>query len=294
MLLYLLSVIVFAVTDSLNRLAVENSSYLSFIFLRAVIAILIHLVIFVPGSGWAALKPKNPWWVFFTGLVVSATGFGYTYIFNHMPMAEAYAIGYIYPLIAVLFSIPLLGDRIKWPHVLASLGGFAGVFVVFMPAFSADAEVTWVWGLCFIVNIIYGFYLVLTGWLAKSEAKTVLLLAGTITTLFISGLLILLQGGFAWPTLTGWALIIGITIATVIGRYLIVWGLAMASASSVAPFDYLSIAFVALFGWLLYSEVPAYSTWLGAILVACACLYIYRTPQHVAHGAARGLLPILK
>lgn len=290
MLLYLLSVFVFAVTDSLNRLAVANSDFLTFLFFRALFAILIHLAIFVPSSGWAALRPKNPKWVFVTGLVVCATGFGYTYIFNHMPMAEAYAIGYIYPLIAIFVSIPLLGDRVKWPHIAASIVGFLGVSLVFAPAFSADAKVTWVWGLCIFINVLYGVYLVLTGWLAKTEEKTVLLLAGTVTSLAITALLLLIQGGFIWPTPLGWALTIGITIATVIGRYLIVWGLAMASASSVAPFDYLSIAFVALFGWLLYSEVPGNFTWFGAAIVAVACLFIYRTPQHVQHGAKQGWL----
>jgi drug/metabolite transporter (DMT)-like permease len=43
------------------------------------------------------------------------------------PPAEANLVNYLWPLLIVLLSAPLAGERLGWPHLLGALLGFAGV-----------------------------------------------------------------------------------------------------------------------------------------------------------------------
>src|SRR5471032_1521899 len=43
------------------------------------------------------------------------------------PPAEANLINYLWPLLIVLLSAPLAGERLGWPHLVGALLGFAGV-----------------------------------------------------------------------------------------------------------------------------------------------------------------------
>ena len=46
------------------------------------------------------------------------------------PPAEANLVNYLWPLLIVLLSAPLAGERLGWPHLLGALLGFAGVVLL--------------------------------------------------------------------------------------------------------------------------------------------------------------------
>ena len=46
------------------------------------------------------------------------------------PPAEANLVNYLWPLLIVLLSAPLAGERLGWPHLVGALLGFAGVAVL--------------------------------------------------------------------------------------------------------------------------------------------------------------------
>ncbi len=46
------------------------------------------------------------------------------------PPAEANLVNYLWPLLIVLLSAPLAGERLAWPHLLGAFLGFAGVILL--------------------------------------------------------------------------------------------------------------------------------------------------------------------
>ena len=46
------------------------------------------------------------------------------------PPAEANLINYLWPLLIVLLSAPLAGERLRWPHLAGAVLGFAGVVLL--------------------------------------------------------------------------------------------------------------------------------------------------------------------
>ena len=79
------------------------------------------------GVGWKGLVgwPPRVWLLGVGGL------FGYHALYfaalQLAPPAEANLVNYLWPLLIVLLSAPLAGERLGWPHLLGAALGFAGV-----------------------------------------------------------------------------------------------------------------------------------------------------------------------
>ncbi len=82
------------------------------------------------GIGWAALVgwPARVWLLGVGGL------FGYHALYfaalQLAPPAEANLVNYLWPLLIVLLSAPLAGERLGWQHLVGAALGFAGVAVL--------------------------------------------------------------------------------------------------------------------------------------------------------------------
>jgi drug/metabolite transporter (DMT)-like permease len=79
------------------------------------------------GLAWSDLVrwPARLWLLGIGGL------FGYHALYfaalQLAPPAEANLVNYLWPLLIVLLSAPLAGEKLGWPHILGALLGFAGV-----------------------------------------------------------------------------------------------------------------------------------------------------------------------
>ena len=82
------------------------------------------------GVGWRGLVgwPTRVWLLGVGGL------FGYHALYfaalQLAPPAEANLVNYLWPLLIVLLSAPLAGERLGWPHLLGAFLGFAGVVLL--------------------------------------------------------------------------------------------------------------------------------------------------------------------
>jgi drug/metabolite transporter (DMT)-like permease len=79
------------------------------------------------GLGWLdLLRWPPPVWLLGVGGL-----FGYHALYfaalQLAPPAEANLVNYLWPLLIVLLSAPLTGERLGWPHLVGALLGFAGV-----------------------------------------------------------------------------------------------------------------------------------------------------------------------
>jgi len=66
----------------------------------------------------------------------------------------------------------------------------------------------------------------------------------------------------------------------------------LADASLIAPFDYARLPFVALFGYLLFDQIPDIYTVLGAAIIIGSAFYIARresraTPPQLDSGGSK-------
>ncbi len=218
------------------------------------------------------------------GLVTSVMAFLFFWGLARVPLAEAIALSFIAPLIALYLAAMILREHINQRAIIASLVGFAGALVVISGQLSGDYSAELVPGITAILvsAVMYAYNLILQ----RQQA----LIAGPIEiALFQSGTLVLVYLLFApffavpppvdsVPALTGAALL---SLTSIL---LLSWAYARAEAKVLVPVEYTAFIWAALFGWLVFEEMPTLATLFGTALIVTGCLVAARQhPEDVEH-----------
>jgi S-adenosylmethionine uptake transporter len=214
-------------------------------------ALRLHVVRGVVGTGVAV--------TFFHGLTL-------------LPMAEAIALSFIAPLIALYLAVAVLGERIGRQAVWASLLGLAGVVVIAANRIgNGAAEERALWGVASIL-----FSAVLFAWNLILQRQQALVakpfevasfqngIVGTILLLFAPWFLI-------WPDGEALGWIAGAAVLAVLSAALMSWAYARAEAQMLVPLEYSAFVWAALLGWLVFAEALTVPTVAGAALIIAAC-----------------------
>ena len=178
-----------------------------------------------PG-GWRALRqPLVAWLVGVGGL------FGYHALYfislRYAPPAEAGLVNYLWPLLIVLFSALLPGERLAAHHVVGALLGLAGTVLLFAGRGLSGSLLTYLPGLsaAFAAAFIWGAYSVLSRRLAAVPTDAV---AGfCAATSLLAAICHRLLEQTAWPqTSAQWFAVIALGIGPV-GAAFYTWDIGM-------------------------------------------------------------------
>lgn len=222
-------------------------------------------------SGWGALRVVR-WGGQLTRGLLFIVGSVFIVLSLHaLPLATAITMLFASPLFMVLLSAPLLGERIGPYRWIAVLGGFAGVLIIVQPGATAFQ---WALLLPLAAALVNASRDVLTRQLSRTETS--------IAILFWSNL-VLLAGGlstapFGWLPVTAtaafWLLAAGIFNGS--AHFFIIEALRVGEASVVAPIRYTALLWAALFGYVLWGELPSLWLWVGAAVIVGSSLVMIR------------------
>ncbi|MBA17272.1 MAG: EamA family transporter [Sphingomonas sp.] len=203
-----------------------------------------------------------------------------------VPMAQAIALTYVAPLIALFLAALLLGERVRGRTIAASLVAAAGVGVILMGQAHADLGDDAFWGALAILGsaICYSWNIILM----RQQA----LVAGPLEIAFFQSVfvtLFLALGMPFWggiPALEHWpAILLGAGLAT-LSLVLLSWAYARAEASYLAPTEFTSFLWAAFYGWIIFGEQVSLFTLAGASLIIGGCIWGARgrTPPQEAEA----------
>ena len=196
-----------------------------------------------------------------------------------MPLAEAIALSFIAPIIALWFATLLLGEKIRRRAILASALGLAGVMVIAAGRFGEDYSRDATLGIAAILAsaVLYALNLVLQ----RKQAQ----LAGPIEIATVQNLFVALILMVAAPLIARSpdALVLRDTFAGAILATLALlflsWGYARAEAQVLVPLEYTGFLWGALFGWLFFRETVTLMTVAGAVVIVIGCTIATREPR---------------
>ncbi|MGC1504151.1 MAG: EamA family transporter [Sulfitobacter sp.] len=138
------------------------------------------------------------------------------------PAAEAGLIAYLWPLLIVIFSGLLPGERLKAGHVIGAVIGFSGAALIIMGSGAgfSIAHITG-YGLALLCALMWSGYSVLSRLIGRAPTATVAVFC--LATAALSLPLHLAFEETVWPTTgLGWASIIGLGLGPV-GLAFFVW-----------------------------------------------------------------------
>src|SRR6185369_1123002 len=184
-----------------------------------------------------------------------------------VPMAQAVALTFIAPLIALVLAAVILKEPIGKRTVGGSLAAFAGVVIIFIGQAQADlGQAALLGSFAILVSaVIYAFNIIVM----RRQAQH----AGPIEIAFFQNLVI---GGtlLLWTAVSGipplptghWGellLAAGLAIGSLM---LLGWGYARAGAAYLSTTEYTAFLWAMLLGWLRFGEHVSPFTLTGAAL----------------------------
>ncbi len=227
-----------------------------------------------------ALRTDKPLGHFFrsvVGIVAMTTWFA---SLDYLPLPDATAISYSAPLMTVVFAALLLGEKIRLFRWTAVIVGFGGMMLIMSPHlgdFGGDGGPEAQLGvfLAFASAIFMSLAMVFVRRLALTENT------GTIVIYFTSfaALMSLASIPFGWvtPTWEEFVLLAVMGILGGIGQIFLTESYRFADASTIAPFDYTTLIWALIVGWLLFEEVPEWPVFAGSgVVIAAGLFVIYR------------------
>ena len=221
------------------------------------------------GTGWPA-APVVRLHVL-RGVVVTGMSFTFFWGLTRLPLAEAIAISFTAPLVALYLAALLLGERIGKGAVGASLIGLVGVVMIAAGRMEGNATPASGWGIAAVLlsSLLYALNLVL-------QRKQALVARPAEVSAFHQAVVLLSLALFApWflerPGLDATLLSAAAAVLSVGGAMIFAWAYRRAETQALAPLEYSGFLWAGLFGRLFFGEPVTPPTLAGAALIVLGC-----------------------
>jgi S-adenosylmethionine uptake transporter len=211
------------------------------------------------------------------GVLVTGLAFLFFWGIGRVPLAQAIALTFIGPLIALLLAAAFLHERIGRRSILGSIAAFAGVLVIMFgqaqakvgPEAMLGSAAILLSAACYAVNIV------MMRPQAQASGPFEINFFQSLTVMVVWLAAIALLGLPAAPE-EQWPWILLAAFLSTCGTLLYGWGYARGPASYLAVTEYSGFLWASLFGWLAFRERVSLYTLAGAVLIVGGCLIAAR------------------
>ena len=269
--------------------------------LRALVALAVVLIIVQFEGGFGSLKTRRPWLHFLRGSMLVLANIFFFLGLSAMPFAETVALFFSAPFFICMLSQPLLGERVGLRRWLAILMGLVGVLIMLRPGTELFRPLSL---LPIMAALSYAAMTIMTRKLGMQEKAGTMTFYIQLAFIFFSPLIGLAIGdgafdrfdnpalGFllrawTWPTREQLQLILLCGVMVCFGGYLISQAYRLGEASVVAPFEYTSMPYALLIGYLLWGDWPDWISWIGGGLIIGAGLLVIYLENRASDKALR-------
>jgi len=281
----LLSSVIFAPTSqTATKYLASEFPVMQVLFFRSLGQTLWMLLLFLPRHGVGVFRSARPGLQLGRSALLFVSGIFWVQAIAVVPLATASAINFTAPLMVVVMSVFVLGEKVGIHRWVAVAVGLIGALVVIRPG-SGDMPPAIL--LMLLASFLFACYQIMTRKVASvdSDATTTLftvLVALLVTSMLIPWNYVAPEPGdyIVWIAFTATGLLGGLRHMFVVKAY------ANAPASVVSPFFYCELVGVALLGFLVFGDVPDIWTWVGAGIIVCSGIYIAQRERINARAAS--------
>ena len=273
-----LGIFTFAMMDVLMKgLSIGLGAYNAILWRTSIALVIAGALFAFKGARWPAkANLKIHVW---RSLVVSIMAFLFFWGLAYVPLAEAIALSFIAPLIALYLASALLGESIGRGAILASLIGFSGALIIIGGKLGGKYDTRVGWGIAAILlsAVMYAYNLIL-------QRQQALVANPVEIAFFQSGTIVAVYLCFApWlavtPPVAFMAELSAAAILSITSVLLLSWAYARAEARILIPVEYTAFIWAAILGWLVFDERLTLATLIGTAMIVTGCLLALRQQQ---------------
>lgn len=195
------------------------------------------------------------------------------YAVSHLALADASILAKLSPFFTLLFACLFLKERIRFTRLLAAVCAFAASLLVIKPAFAGAGHIFAASIACFGGMCAGGAYTCVRYLLTHR-------VSGPFVVFFFSAfsMLVLLPFfllRFASMSVLQWFWLLSAGVAGAGGQFTVTAAYAYAPVKHIAVFDYTQILFAALFGFMIFHEVPDRYSIAGYIIICAIAIILF-------------------
>jgi len=263
--------LLFSLLDGSAKWLVAGMPVIMVVWMRFAVHVLVAGAVLFPVKGLSLVRTNHLRWHALRALMFMAmTGINF-WALQYLQLTITSSIFFTVPLIIALAGAPLLGEKLDRGRWAAILVGFAGVLVIVQP-FTSHFHPAMIGSM--VNAVLYAMFMLMTRRLAAYDSpETIQYLPAVGATIGLAPFAIA-----AWQTPDTWlewtvACLMGVLGG--VGHQLLALAHRYAPSTVIAPFLYQQVIYMALFGYLVFGDVPARPVWIGAAIVIGSGLYLF-------------------
>ena len=265
----LVATILFAGSSALSKWLVATYPIGEMLFVRAAAALIGSSLVILPATGLCVFRTKRLRDHLLRGISQSCAQTFLVIAFSLMPLASAVAINFSAPLFATVAAVVFLKETVGPVRWGALIVGFLGVLLVTSPGvdtFQAGS-------LFALANaVLFGTVTVgVRGMTATESAETLTMYQMVFLTAFFTAAL---PFGWVTPTLQDWGAMVVNGLGNALGQYLWTRALHLAPTSAVVPFNYFSLVWAIILGFLVWGDLPSAALLAGSAIVVGSGMFL--------------------
>ncbi|CAH1690117.1 Threonine/homoserine efflux transporter RhtA [Hyphomicrobiales bacterium] len=261
----------FAISGGVSKHLTGALPPLQIAWIRFVVFAAVVMGVIVWRRDWSALKSQCLGMQVVRCLgIVGATIF-FILSLKRLPLAETSALFFVSPLLIVLAARIALNEAMNTARYIAVGAGFAGALLVIQPGshgLGLDAL------LPLLAAVSWAAAIIATRWTGSRERPLTGVLYAALVGLAVTTAFL----PIAWEPLNTPQLIFGVAtgVAAAAGQWFIVLAYQRASASSLAPLNYVQLIWSALVGYVFFASVPDNWAIVGAVVIVLSGFFAIR------------------
>ena len=264
----------FALLDSGTKFAGQLLPMVMVVWLRFAAQALVTSALVLPRHGLRALRTEHPKFQIGRALNgVMTTVFAF-YCIQSMPLANFTAIWSAGPLLIVVASALIFGEKVSAARWTLLVVGLLAVIAIVRPE-QDGMPIGWMTIAPVGVLLCGTTYQLLGSRLARLDPPTTTQLYTTWLPVLVSAPLI----PWVWqqvPNWQVWAAVVVMGTCSGVGHLLLLHAYTHTTPSVVSPFLYSQIGFAMLMGWMFFGQMPDAISLAGiAVIFACGMLSIW-------------------
>jgi drug/metabolite transporter (DMT)-like permease len=276
---FLVASVLFIALDTVAKLLTDELNAVMAVWGRYVFHLVFASLIFATGRfgriGWTA----QPGLQIVRSLLLTGATLSFFIMLSHMPLADSVALSYVAPIILTVLGALILREKVGPRRWAAVILGFVGAMIIIQPGFGTFH---WAAPLGLVCAFCFALYAIATRVLSGQDSPaTTIFYTALVGALVMSAVV-----PFFWisPSPGAWGMLVALGFLGAVSHFMFIKALDHAPASGLAPYGYIELVWAALFGLVVFGDVPGRWTIIGGAVVVGSGLYIFYRERVVARA----------
>lgn len=265
----LISAIAFALMQTMVKLAGDIPTFEKVLFRNLVSLIVALNVIFKTKTPMFG-KKENQKYLLGRSLLGLGGVIFYFYAINNLIMADAAMLNKLSPFFVTIFAYLFLKEKLSKIQIPALLIVFIGSLLIIKPQFSFDI-IPALAGL--LSAICAGAAYTLVRLLKNKENPSTIVFYFSFVSVIV--MIPLTIFNFQIPVGMQWIYLIGTGFFAAIGQYGLTFAYKYAPAAEISIYNYTTIIFAAIMGFIVWGELPDALSIFGSILIIATAITMF-------------------